>query len=54
VVKAGSGFIEWLTVIPHITMNSYDDPAGEISEEHSVSGIFVVVMRKLSRDAFKP
>jgi hypothetical protein len=36
VVKAGSGFIEWLTVIPHITMNSYDDPAGEISEEQCI------------------
>jgi hypothetical protein len=54
VVKSGSGFIEWLTVIPHVAMNSYDDPAAEVSEEHSVSGVFVAVMRKLGRDAFKP
>jgi hypothetical protein len=54
VVKPGSGFIEWLAVIPRIAMNSYDDPAAEVSEEHSVSGVFVVVMRKRNRDAFKP
>jgi hypothetical protein len=54
VIKASSGLIEWLTVIPLIAMNAYDDSATEVSEEYSVAGVFITIMRKLGRDAFKP
>jgi hypothetical protein len=53
-VKTGSGFIEWLAIILYIAINSYDDPAAKVSEEHSVSGVFVAVVRELGGDAFKP
>jgi hypothetical protein len=53
VVKSSPGFIEWLAIISCIVLNAYDDSAAEVSEEHSVSGLFVAVMRKLGRDAFQ-
>jgi hypothetical protein len=54
VVKASPGFIEWLAIIPCIVLNTYDDSAAEVSEEHSVSGLFIPLMRKLGRDALQP